>query len=396
MRLYPTGKGYGMNRILPWAVTAGLACLILGAGYVGIRESGERVLESGSAPEELDYANTESNVFHGKIDEDVELFPWNYYSRRDDGTAVPFFLEKARAVTGGEEETGAGADECFMQMIAYESGVGLGDVRDFYRGQDEGGIVGNMAVVESSVYGPLYFYEETLSLSGEKYRVRISCDDWGVISFTCVERGHGGKGIRESWEEVENEMVEALGRRDGVMEEFFLYMVGLKEISLLGLSRVEMGSASVSFEEMPLYYEMRRNLSSIRVNAYLQGMTWADGLLSGEPPGEGAAAFETRERQDAEVFGQTGEGSVAFGLGTGAEAGDGEILAQESGREAVRLIESYGSGIMDEEGDVDESSCQIIEMSDMILLLVQRDIVTVGAYYDPISRKFCGFHYFYE
>ena len=68
-----------MIKIKSMALTFLCAAIILGAGYLVIVESGKKVLEKERILEETRYESTSSNIFYGKIEEDIELFPWNYY-----------------------------------------------------------------------------------------------------------------------------------------------------------------------------------------------------------------------------------------------------------------------------------------------------------------------------
>lgn len=68
-----------MRRIISMFLTLLCAGLILGAGYFVIVESGQKVLEKERVLEETAYEDTSSNIFYGKIEENIELFPWSYY-----------------------------------------------------------------------------------------------------------------------------------------------------------------------------------------------------------------------------------------------------------------------------------------------------------------------------
>lgn len=70
--------------------------VILGLGYLGIVERGRQILSSESVPERAEYEDVGSNIFYGKIEDNIEIFPWNYYSETDDTIQgiIPTFMEE--------------------------------------------------------------------------------------------------------------------------------------------------------------------------------------------------------------------------------------------------------------------------------------------------------------
>ncbi len=418
-----------MNRAKPMLLTVFFAFVILGAGYFGIRESGGRILKSGSTLEELDYENTSSNIFYGKIEEDIELFPWNYYPQQGGEKGVPsLFLEERMSVLpegmGPDDgkEAAYAADWYFVQMIAYECGADAKEVWEHYEGRPGGGIIQNMQMAETRADGCLYFFQDVLELDGKKYQVRIACSEWGILNFTCAEYSHGKKGSREGWEEGKEKLADIVERSDGGLEECFAYLLGLQEIGLdVGWEKGEY--AMISFERMPFCYELYRNDEKKCVNACLQGLAWLDGML-----GNGGRAAQGQEGAESQsVLPDEGAGAAYAENGaagttpeeSGMEDAARPILEYEGNQEAIRSIEAYGmrreaEQIMEEEAfgisesgqdledgpglseEMPENSYQIVELSDMILLLMQGETMTIGVYYDPMSQRFCGYHYFYE
>lgn len=64
-----------MHRVKSLFLTLLCAGMILAAGYLVIVQSGQKVLERERILEESVYEDTSSNIFYGKIEEDIELFP---------------------------------------------------------------------------------------------------------------------------------------------------------------------------------------------------------------------------------------------------------------------------------------------------------------------------------
>ena len=91
-----------MAKIKSRALTLLCAGIVLGVGYLVIVESGKKVLEKERILEEAEYESTSSNIFYGKIEEDIELFPWNYYPE-DETAAGNHYLE-------GEDSAGIHPD----------------------------------------------------------------------------------------------------------------------------------------------------------------------------------------------------------------------------------------------------------------------------------------------
>ena len=371
-----------MYKIKFTMITILCAFIILGAGYFGIKESGSRILESGRTLEESVYENTSSNIFYGKIEEDVELFPWNYYPEENAGEIeadIPLFLEEGmfEGEDVSDQEAEYNRNRYFVQMIAYESNVDEDEVWDSCYAKNAKGIVGSMVMVESPMDGSLYFYQDTLILDGKKYQVRIACSDWNILSFTCVEDGHGKDGNLKSWEEGKERLVEILESSENEMEEYFAYMIGLQELSLSMDEYYMYGGekAVANMQHLPLYYILYTDDETKYINAQLQSLFWLDDMM-----------LQTETKTEEENL-ETIQLIKAYGKGYGAEdIADYGIYDEEA----------IGETEEDVDYEMEENSYQIVELKDMILLLMQGETTTLGIYYDPMNRKFCGYHYFYE
>ena len=91
-----------MRRVKSMLLTVLCMGLILGAGYFVIVESGQKVLEKERVLEESSYEDTSSNIFYGKIEENIELFPWSYYPEEGEERILGEYPRFQEAVLGGE------------------------------------------------------------------------------------------------------------------------------------------------------------------------------------------------------------------------------------------------------------------------------------------------------
>ena len=115
-----------MHRVKSLFLTLFCAGIILGAGYLVIVKSGQKVLERERILEESVYEDTSSNIFYGKIEEDVELFPWSYYPKDSTSEITGDFPKfQAMAWEDWDEETEAELREAqnwyLYQMIGWQS-----------------------------------------------------------------------------------------------------------------------------------------------------------------------------------------------------------------------------------------------------------------------------------
>ncbi len=191
-----------MHKVKSMLLTLLCMGVVLCVGYLMIMESGRRVLENGIMLEETDYESTSSNIFYGKIEEDIELFPWNYYPGDDAevgwsselGTH-PLFQFSIMAsdpdiVDVMEEELKSLQSWYLCRMIAYKADCEAAEVWDIYNRRQHT-LMDEIRMVESSPIGYLYFYQDTLNLNGKRYQVRICFTQWNVISFICMEERIG-------------------------------------------------------------------------------------------------------------------------------------------------------------------------------------------------------------
>lgn len=339
-----------MRRVKSMLLTVLCMGLILGAGYFVIVESGQKVLEKERVLEESSYEDTSSNIFYGKIEENIELFPWSYYPEEGEERILgeyPRFLEAVLAwdAKDMEEELKAVQEWYLYQLIACESDTQPEEVGDWYR-ENQKGIMDSMVMVNTPQFGSIYFYQDILGFEEKQYQVRIACNEWSIISFTCMEYRNGQKQSRDVWEQGKQKLVSVLERAEGKMTEYFDYMMFLRYQSIEYLT--DEGGY---------------------INAYLEGFYWLDGILSGK---EYELSYVPKNVQ---------------------------ILMEELGYGEESKMEANASSGKGEESAIEDPqpgySYQIVELKDMILLLMQGE-ETLGVYYDPIAQRLCGYNFFYE
>ncbi len=368
--------------------------IILGAGYLGIVEQGKEILRSESVPERAEYKNAGSNIFYGKIDDDIEIFPWNYYPENDEKEEIiPNFImddgfvgdlsehieeiEQIIQETEGITDLQAGcyiaADAYFAEMISFETGVDKEEVLEYFR-KPGNHMLQNMVMSSDSYVGAICFYQEILTLGGRRYQIRIACSDWNVINFVCTEYNTKDKREQAEWKAGKKEMVGLLEQSGDALSRYFTYMSQLNDLGA------------------PAIYL----LDEERENAYLVGMQYLKEIMSGMGNKEWT---DTEERKYLEMkIDMVSQEWKAIYQGTADDvylensdmSVDGKEGAQEKGVEPSDAEES-GQEV---EYSVNYSY-QVVELKDMILLLVQGD-VTMGLYFDPINRKFCGYNFLYE
>lgn len=356
-----------MRNVKSILLTFVCAVIILGVGYLGIVGQGKRILKSESLPEKAEYENAGSNIFYGKIEDDIEIFPWNYYPENVvkeelipqfvmDNAFTTWYLQNREydvdeVITNADGEISDLQAEYYVAADAYFSGLiayVAGDEEEIFRTfQRQGGhILQNMTLIDNSPVGTIYFYQDVLKRGSKKYQVRIACSDWNVINFSCTEYSEEDKREQERWKSGKERMVKILEESEDSLSKYYSYMSQLNDL----------GSPVI-------YYDLNGEYE----NAYLNGLRYLENIMMGvEWDEELLQKMEVISEQWDEMF--QSENKVDY-----------EDVINE--REEVEYSVDY--------------SYQVVELKDVILLLVQGD-VTMGFYFDPISQKFCGYNFFYE
>lgn len=325
------------------------AALILCLGYLGIVETGRQILKGESLPEQAEYKNVGSNIFYGKIEDDVEIFPWNYYAK--DGKSlekgVPeLWVEEVVSAQYGildymtEEDRVITVDEYFGQLISYETEVDIAEVMEWFEKNDKH-IYYNMFVAKEDSTGYIYFYQEILELGGKNYQVQIACSEMKVMSFSCIAYDATDHREQEAWKAGKEKMISVLEQYEQPLAEYFVYMADL-------------------FYVPSATYGIADDIYEIYQNLYIQGFYWLDTMIQQRVETEELAENIKEWRMNWEE-------------------------------------ETWGDNLISE-GEMDETpsyTYQVVELKDRILLLIQGQ-TTIGIFYDPIAQKFCGYNYFYE
>lgn len=325
------------------------AALILCLGYLGIVETGRQILKGESLPEQAEYEDVGSNIFYGKIEDDVEIFPWNYYAKDGQNLekGIPGLLveEIVTAQYGivdyiTEDEKVNAIDGYFGQLISYQTGVDIAEVMEWFEKNDKH-IFYNMSVAREASTGDIYFYQEILELGGKNYQVQIACGEMTLMSFSCIAYDSTDHREQEAWKAGKEKMISVLEQSEQPLAEYFAYMADL-------------------FYMPVSTYAIADDTYDIYQNLYIQGFYWLDTMI--------------QQRIEAEELAEN-------------------IRDWRTNWED----ETWGDKVISE-GEIEETlnyTYQVVELKDRILLLMQGQ-TTIGIFYDPIAQKFCGYNYFYE
>lgn len=403
--------------------------VILGFGYLLIMESGQKVLENGIMLEETDYESTSSNIFYGKIEEDIEVFPWNYYPGDEAGLGWktesgihPMFQYSMLSDDDDsvEEELKSLQSWYLCQMIAYKTNSTPSEVWSIFE-KKQHTIMDEICMVENSPVGALFFYEDMLSIKGKRYQVRVSFTQWNIINFVCMEereqddsgsqgssgtqssvkkrmalgsqenaKSEGSRGIQASarsqaeWEEGKESLAKILGESEEQMEEYFAYMSFLRD-----------------WDDTIFYVGDMESYA----NCYLESLQWLDQIQRGKTEKNQGLAYILERMEEIK--------NVENSMYNVEDMGDYKAKDADSalGEEKVETEEKMGADATAASGEPEEEeyglvaeqeadpapsfSYQIVDLKDMILLLMQGES-TIGIFYDPIAQEFCGYNFFYE
>ena len=333
------------------------AVLILCLGYLGIVETGRQILKGESLPEQAEYENVGSNIFYGKIEDDVEIFPWNYYAKSGQNLekGIPELLvEGIVAAQYGmvdyvaEEDRIVAVDGYFGQLISYQTGVDIADVMEWFEKNDKH-ILYNMSVAREDTTVDIYLYQVILQLGGRIYPVQIACGEMTLMSFSFIAYDSIDHREQEAWKLGKEKMISVLEQSEQSLAEYFVYMTDLFFVPV----------STYAIEDKSTY-AIEDNTYEIYENLYIQGFYWLDTMIQQEVAAEELAQNIKEWRMNWE------------------EKTWGDKLISEG---EVEEMPSY--------------TYQVVELKDRILLLMQGQN-TIGIFYDPIAQKFCGYNYFYE
>lgn len=206
-------------------ITAVCALDILLAGYLGIIYCGDKILLSSTEPEPVTITSNISNLFYSQLEDDIQLYPWNYYG---EGQQVePGLLEKYVL-----EYTPYIENDVFYTLISIAADVDQQEVSQWYMEQDKT-ILGSM--IQGQRDGApleIYFYDDTLRLNGRDYKVRIAWREFEILSFSCIQCREEGIRESEEWSEHKKVLMENLEECSGFIADLPLYQMERYELGV--------------------------------------------------------------------------------------------------------------------------------------------------------------------
>lgn len=330
-----------MNRknVISLGITLLCTVLILGIGYAGIVKGGKLLLSNEEAPKKAEFENTGSNIFYGKIEDDIQLYPWNYYGQNEIDES---FLE----VVGYSGNENIDCLELSVRLLeAYCCDVDVTTIDTVYE-RKQSRIIDNIKISETDD-GLIFFYQDILDVNGIPYQVKVAFDEWSIRSFSCME--YRESDVRESaeWEEGKRLLSEMMNQYQEMIVEQMCFMH----------MSVYLSTYEIDHEDMleNVYYNFEQYVINMEKMKGIQ-----EAVLDG-------TEYNEKTRYE-------------------------DLYAVENSTDTVEEKKQINT---QEQGGITDYSCQIIELNDMILILIQGDY-SIGLFYDPISQKFCGYNYFQQ
>lgn len=322
-------------------VTMICAIAILAVGYGGIIVSGGQVLKSSTEPEIITMTGSISNLFYSRLEDDISLYPWNYCPEGENQDFALQKTEKFYALFGDYLE-----DEVFYNLISIAADVDVQEVSDWYEGKAKRIFSSMKQGVSPDGYPlELYFYDDVVMLGGKNYQVKVSCNSYMLLSFSCIQSREETVKESEEWNEKKELFREAISEDFEYMLTAYNYMAsGYKSINL-------------EMNDWYLYVDMFAYGRDMARETLKQNALWKD--MTGEK-----SDYEDKEP------------SVAI-----------NDIYKENREQALK----EGSNSNQQQG----IPVQMIELKDSVILVMGSEF-TVGLYYDVMGQKIVGFHYFSE
>lgn len=186
------------------------AVLILGIGYLGIVKGGKLLLSNEEEPQKVTYENTSSNIFYGKIDDDIQLFPWNYYGQNE---ITYTYGETGEGYYAGRQNL----EDVLRYVESYCWGVPETVVDQVYA-QKGTSIVDSLKVSQTE-YGLFFFYQDILEVGGTSYQVKAALNEWMIYSFSCMEYRQEDPREMPEWEEGKQVLIRMLDQNQQQLGE---------------------------------------------------------------------------------------------------------------------------------------------------------------------------------
>lgn len=242
------------KRVEPVFLTLLCTVLILGIGYVGIVKGGRLLLGNEQKPEKTEFEDTGSKVFYGKIEEDIQLFPWNYYGQNE--------IQGTMESVIGDYQDAEALEEVVQYMEAYCCGVEKEVIEAVYQ-QKQSSIVNSMKICETES-GYFFFYQDILEVEGIQYQVKLALGEQCILSFSCTEYQKEDIRTIQQWEEGEKMLADMLER--------YQWQIGDR-----------MYNIQYPYGEY-LYKNngARKEMANVYVNSYIENMTIVNNMLTGK------------------------------------------------------------------------------------------------------------------
>lgn len=329
--------------ILSFFLTLLCSVLILGVGYEGIVKAGELLLSNEEEPKKAEFESNGSNIFYGQIEDDILLYPWNYYGQN----------ERKMTLDELNPEMTEAVRQRLEVYVPYCTVKVWDTIHNIYE-QNPQRIVENTKICDAE-YLYYCFYQDRLEVRGKIYQVKLAFNESATYSFSCMEyREEDVRGTKE-WEEGKKLLTEML---DKYQEEVIdiIYDMQLMYWNAYACDDIWWQNAYA------VEYVGRLDILNWMLDATKEAKEAKDGTSSLEE-----AIYERIE----ETIGAEDNGA---GLDSGKNKEEEEEDFQSEPEE------NY--------------TCQVLELSDMIILLIQGDGILVGVFYDPVNQVFCGYNFF--
>ncbi len=317
-------------------VTLLCALIILGAGYTGIALGGEEMLKTPQEAERVTMTEEESNLFYSRIEDDVQLHPWNYYAQES---------ERDGEVSAITEL--ANMEQDLYILIALAADVEVQEVIRWYNGQDKSILSDVTSRYEEETDCFYFFYDDVIRLNGREYHVKFCSDRARLYSFSCLRPKEPGIRDSEEWREKKEALGEQLNQNSEELSGLYQYMYDI-------------------------HWQARDVFDwGVDVELYLVLDT---------------SFYELQYREESNGVDSGREGNRNTVVVSQAEVAQ-KKTSEEIQREEMAVWDAL------EEMEGDDLDLQMVELDDCILLMSGQYSVP-AIYYDVIEQKVAGFHFF--
>lgn len=314
--------------------------LILGVGYVGIVKVGELLLSNEEEPKKAEFESNGSNIFYGQIEDDILLYPWNYYGQNEREMTLDELNPEMTETVQQEMEV----------YVPYCTGKVWDTIHNIYE-QNPQRVVENTKICDAE-YLYYCFYQDRLEIQGKIYQVKLAFNDIKTYSFSCMEyREEDVRGTKE-WEEGKELLTEMLDKYQ-------------KEV------------IDIIYDMQFMYWNADAYDDIWWQNAYaaeyvrrLDILNWMLEATKDEKGGTSSLEAAVHEKMEETI---------------GVDENGADLYEEKNKVEGEEDFQAELEG---------NYTCQVLELNDMIILLIQGDGILAGVFYDPVNQVFCGYNFF--